>query len=157
VFYERDESQGSLPIPFEETESNWGGELTAFRKLQVSEWRFTAGRAFIPTGDNGKSVSDFFRVQYDRMLSERLSFKGVARYDSRSGLTDIGGGQDRDYARADLSLRWFATRTWYVGGGYSYIWEDRASATGDAQNNKIYVNFGYQGLNRQGQSAVGAR
>ena len=55
--------------------SDFGGTLTAFRKLEVSEWRLSVGRYFIPTGDSGKSVSDRFRIQYDRLLSQRLSFR----------------------------------------------------------------------------------
>jgi hypothetical protein len=41
------------------------------------------------------------------------------------------------------------TQKWYVGGGYSYIWEDRELAAGDATNNRFFLNFGYQGLSRQ--------
>ena len=128
--------------------------MTAYRKFEVSEWRATAGTAFIPTGDRGKSESNYFRFQYDRLLTERLAFKGVARYDGRSRLGVLGGGTNRDYARADLSLKWFVTPTWYVGGGYSFIWEDREEALSDAHNNRLFINFGYQGLSRQNQSVI---
>ena len=53
--------------------------LTAYRKLEVSAWRFEIARRFQPTGDNGKSTIDTIRLQYDRDLSERLSFDGAAR------------------------------------------------------------------------------
>jgi len=36
-----------------------------------------------------------------------------------------------------------------VGGGYNYIWEDREQATSDAQNNRFFINFGYQGLSQR--------
>jgi hypothetical protein len=89
-------------------------------------------------------------MQYDRLLSQRLSLHAAARYDSRNGLgtVTLDTGRDRDYARGDLSLRWFVTQTWYIGGGYAYIWEEREAAAGDAANNKFYINFGYRGLNR---------
>ena len=147
--YERNETEILVPTVLEETSSDFGGSLTAFRELEVSEWRFTAGRFFIPTGDNGKAVLDQFRIQYDRLLSQRLSFRGAARYDSRSALSDIDDGNDRDYARLDLSLKWMITQTWYVGGGYSYMWEDRELVAGDAANNRFFVNFGYQGLSKR--------
>ena len=49
----------------------------------------------------------------------------------------------------DLSLKWMITQKWYVGGGYSYIWEDREQATSDAANNRFFINFGYQGLSQR--------
>ncbi len=154
VNYERNETETLTPVLFEETTSDFGGTLTVFRKLEISEWRLSAGRYFIPTGNSGKSVSDRFRLQYDRLFSERLSFRGAARYDTRSGLSELDQGNDRDYARVDLSLKWMITQKWYVGGGYSYIWEDREQALSDATNNRFFVNFGYQGLN---QRALGDR
>lgn len=149
INYERNETETLVPVFFEETTSDVGGSLTAFRKLEVSEWRVSVGRAFVPTGDNGKSAVDRFRIQYDRLFSERLSLRAAARYDSRSSLGEIGAGNDRDYARADLSMKWLITQKWYVGGGYSYIWEDREQAVGDAYNNRFFINFGYQGLSQQ--------
>ena len=127
-----------------------GGELTAYRKLEVSEWRFTVGRSFIPTGDSGKATLDHARVQYERLLSQKVTLNAAARYDSRNALgkTTITTGQDRDYARADISLKWYVSPTWYIGGGYAYIWEDRQEALSDASNNKFYLNFGYRALSR---------
>ena len=46
----------ACPVLLEETTSNFGGTLTAYRKLEVSEWRLSVGRTFVPTGDSGKSV-----------------------------------------------------------------------------------------------------
>lgn len=144
INYERNEVNLFTPVLFQETTTSAGGSLTAFRQLEISEWRFTVGRYFVPSGDQGKTIADRLRVQYDRQLSQRLSFLGSVRYDSRSGLTDTGEGDDRDYARADLALKWLLTPTWYIGGGYSYIWEDREQATSDAANNRFFINFGYQ-------------
>jgi hypothetical protein len=141
-------------VPQEETTSDVGGTITAFRKLEISEWRLSVGRWFVPTGDNGKSTVDRFRVQYDRQLSQRLTFRGAARYDSRTSLSELNEGNDRDYARLDLSMKWLITQRWYVGGGYSYIWEDREQADSDADNNRFFINFGYQGLS---QRALGER
>ena len=149
VNYERNETEALVPVAFEETSSEVGGSLTAFRELEISEWRVSVGRYFIPTGDSGKAVIDRFRLQYDRLFSERLSFRGAARYDSRTGVSELNAGNDRDYARVDLSLKWLITQKWYVGGGYSYIWEDREQAVSDAQNNRFFINFGYQGLSQR--------
>ena len=36
------------PVPNEESTSGWGGTLTAYRKLEVSDWRFSLGRNVHP-------------------------------------------------------------------------------------------------------------
>ena len=80
---------------------------------------------------------------------EATRFRGTARYDKRTGLSELDEGNDRDYARVDLTLKWMMTQKWYLGGGYSYIWEDRELAASDAANNRFFINFGFQGLSRQ--------
>ena len=149
LFYENNDVTVNEPVRIEESTSGWGGSLTAYRKLEVSDWRFSLSRRFIPTGDGGKSESDQLRLQYNRSFSERVSFLGAARYEMRNALTDIGGGDDRDYARVDLSVNWFVRPTWYVSGGYSYIWLDQEAADEDADNNMLFISVGYQGLRRQ--------
>lgn len=146
LFYEQNDITEYFPVAFNESTSNFGGYITAYRRLEVSQWQVSLGRSFLPTGDGGKSTVDQFRLQYQRDLSPRLSFRGAGRYETRNGLGTQGGGVDRDFARVDLSLKWMATRNWFIGGGYAYMWEDRATATQDGVNNKIYANFGYQGL-----------
>jgi hypothetical protein len=148
AFYEENDVTEFIPVRTEETTSDFGGSITAYRKLEVSTWRLVASRRFLPTGDAGKQTLDSIRLQYDRSLSQRLEFRGAARLESRSGLSTIGGAPERDYARADLTLRWFATPTWYLGGGYTYIWQDRETDPTSADNNRFFVNFGYRGLGR---------
>jgi len=146
VFYEENDITEFDPILTKETTSNFGGELTAYRKFEITEWRFSVGRSYVPTGDGGKSELDLLRLQYERQLSQRLTFRGVGRYESRNALGNTDAGIDRDFARADLQLKWMISRNWYLGGGYAYMWEDKASATQTGDNNKLYINFGYQGL-----------
>lgn len=149
LYYETNDVTDYVPVRFEESTSGLGGSLVAYRKLEVSDWRFTLSRQYIPTGDGGKSESDQLRLQYNRDLSEQLSFLGAARYEKRNAITESGSGDDRDYARLDLSLNWFMSETWYLRGGYSYIWQDREQDNGDADNNKLFVSVGYQGIRRQ--------
>jgi len=146
LFYEENDITEFEPVLLKETTSNFGGELTAYRKFEVTEWRLSVGRSFVPTGDRGKSELDLFRLQYERQLSQRLTFRGVGRYESRNSLGGTEGGVDRDFARVDFSLKWLMSRNWYVGGGYTYMWQDRAAAIDTADNNRFFINFGYQGL-----------
>ena len=149
LFYEENDITDFFPVAAEETTSGWGGTATAYWTGEVSETRISVGRTFAPTGSGGKSEVDQLRVQYDRDLSERLSFLGAARYQQRNSLSTSGQDNDRDFARVDLSLKWFFDPTWFVQGGYSYIWEDRESASGSADNNKLFLSVGYKGLARQ--------
>ena len=148
IFYEENDIQEFLPVAFQETTSNFGGNVTAYRKGEVSEWRLSVGRSFNPTGDRGKSELDQIRLQYERHMSQRLSFRGTGRIESRNSLGGTDGGVDRDFARIDLSLKWLLTQNWYFGGGYTYMWEDRQAATQSADNNRLFITFGYQGLTR---------
>ena len=149
VTYESNDITDNVPVRQEESTSGWGGEFTGYRTTEVSSLRVAVGRSFIPTGDGGKAESDQLRLQYDRDLNERLSLLGVARYESRNSISTVGRSSDRDYARVDLSVKWLMTPTWFLQGGYSYIWQDRESASGDAANNKIFATVGYKGLGRQ--------
>jgi hypothetical protein len=150
VNYEQDDITEFVPVTTKESTEGWGGTVSAYRKGEVSAWRFSAGRLFDATGARSKSEVDQLRLQYDRDLTQRLTFTGAGRYEKRNSLSTGGGqGDDRDYARADLALRWMMAPTWYLAGGYSYIWQDRQNAAGSADNNKLFVGFGYKALNRQ--------
>jgi hypothetical protein len=146
VFYEENDITEFDPVPLKEKTSNFGGNLAVYRNFQVSAWRLSVERSFIPTGDRGKSEVDQLRLQYERQLSPRLTFRGVGRYESRNSLGGTEGGLDRDFSRVDLSLRWLVTQNWYFGGGYTYMWEDLATAEQTGDNNRLFLNFGYQGL-----------
>lgn len=148
LFHESSDITDFVPVRSEESTSDWGGTLTAYRRQDVGAWRFTLGRRFIPTGSGGKATSDQLRLQYDRDLSERMVFSSAARYETQAALTEAGARDDRDYARVDLSLEWMLTPTWYVGGGYSYIWQDREEDPSAVDNNRVYLSVGYRGLQR---------
>lgn len=151
LFYEQNDTTDFLPLPGEESSSGWGGTLTAYYEGEISDFRATVGRTFIPTGSGSKAEADQIRMQFDRKLTQRLELTSSAILESRSSLTERGSDSDRDYARLDLALQWFVNRTWYVAGGYSYIWLDRESDDGDAYNNLLFASFGYKGLGPQGR------
>ena len=149
LFYEQNDVSNYFPIRSEESTSGWGGSLTGYRKLEVSEWRLVVERSFIPTGEGGKAESDQIRLQYDRDLGERLTFQCAGRFETRNSLTQTLRSDDRDYARVDVSLEWLMAPTWYLKGGYSYLWEDRERAISDADNNRLFISVGYRGLSRK--------
>ena len=109
---------------------------------------FSASHRLAPNANGRAEELDQLRLQYDRELSERLTLRAVARYESESDINDDQGSQSIDTARADLSLRWRFTQAWDVQGGYSYIGRDEG-IEGDASNNRFFVSVGYEGLGRQ--------
>jgi len=149
LFYESSDITDTVPVRTEDSTSYWGGSLTAYRRLEVSNWRFTIGRRYIPTSDGRKAELDQFRLQYDRDLTARLEFRGAVRFERRNDIDPTIFSDDRDSARGDLSLTWMMTRHWFLSGGYSYTWEDRDRAISDADNNQLFVGIGYKGLTPQ--------
>jgi hypothetical protein len=150
VSYERNDSTYG-PVSVKESTNNWGVDFSTFMTGDVDQWRFTAGRSYTPNGRGGKSAFDQFRVQYDRDLSERLRFMGAARYVKDESISQVGSIGNRDYSRLELSLKWLVSPKWYVRGGYQYTYQDIASESGAAYDNRIMLSVGYQGLGRKSQ------
>jgi hypothetical protein len=148
AFYETNDPKYDGPGVQADSSSGLGGTVTAFYEGEISEWRFSASHRFAPSASGSAQQLDQLRIQYDRRFSERLSLRGVARYESESEINDFAGAQSVDTARADLSLRWLFTPTWNVQGGYSYIGRDE-EIDGNASNNRFFISVGYKGLGRQ--------
>lgn len=146
IFHESSDITDFVPVRTDSTNSGWGATVSAFHQREVSEWRFSAGRRFVPSDDARKAEIDQFRLQYDRDLSQRLRFKGALRYETRNSPLPTARSDDRDFARVDLSIEWQMAQKWYLAGGFSHILVDRAQAAGSASNNKVFVGFGYRGL-----------
>ena len=124
AFYETNDPTYEGPGVQADSSSGLGGTVAAFYEGEISEWRFSASHRFAPSASGFAQQLDQLRLQYDRRFSERLSLRGVARYESESDINDSFGSRSIDTARADISLRWLFTPTWNVQGGYSYVWRD---------------------------------
>jgi hypothetical protein len=55
-------------------------------------------------------------------------------------------GNNRDYGRGDVSVRWKITPTWFTEGGYGYIYQKYKSDPSSAVDSSFYLRIGYQGL-----------
>jgi hypothetical protein len=123
-----------------------GADFTADRRMETGRLRFTAGRKFYPTSDGNRTVTDELRVQYDMNISARLSMRTALRAYQREAQGRTASGDDRDYARGELSIRWMLTPQYFVGGGYEYTWQERGQEGTSANNHAAFINFGYRGL-----------
>ena len=146
---ERNKAEFLGPVPSEETTTDWGAQFSTLRRGEVSRLRLTIGRELTPSGSGGRASRDEIRTQYDRNLSQRLVFATALNAFRQRALSvkNANSSSNRDVATVELSLNWAVTPTWFLSGGYGYNWQDVASATGAANNNRVFVTFGYQALN----------
>jgi hypothetical protein len=124
VLAERTEIEDRMPALFEDTVTTIGGQVSLVRTTVLTDTRLIVGRLIQPTGGGGIFESDHFQLQFDRRLSERLTLRSAALYTQNHALSDADTNSDSDYANGEISLRWSATRTWYIFGGYRYIWQN---------------------------------
>ena len=140
-----EQSSTTTPVLDNDKSTNFGASMLLERRMEVSRVRFEIGQYYRPSGSGTRARLDQARLQYSRDLSERWHF-GLAARGFRSRGEDLGTS-DRDYARAGLDLRWDMSRTWYLSGGYDYIWEDYVrNAAGSREDHTFRLRIGYYGL-----------
>jgi hypothetical protein len=149
VVYQRTNIDTTIPVPFKSTANPWGATVSAAYKGEVNQFRMNAGRVITPSGGGGIYVDDQLQLQYSRNFSQRLAFTGATIALRNRGLTRSVSGDDRTYVRTVVDLKWMMTRTWFVQGGYQYMWQKFQLDPDGASNNRLYISFGYQGLDRQ--------
>jgi hypothetical protein len=149
VVYQRTNIDTAIPSPFKSIVDPWGATVRATYKGEVNQFRMDAGRVITPSGGGGIYVNDQAQLQYSRNFSRRLAFTGAAIVLRNRGLTSNVSGDDRTYLRTVVEMKWMMTRTWFVQGGYQYIWQKYEVDPDGASNNRIYIRFGYQGLDHQ--------
>jgi hypothetical protein len=132
-----------------ETQTNYGFDVNVLRRTEQGRLRLSAGRSLRPTSRGAMTTTDEIRVQYDHDFSERVTMRTALRAYTQDSVGDLaGGGSDRDYARAELTLTRMMTPTVYVRGRYQYTWRDRAQDATSADNHAVMVSVGYRGLAR---------
>jgi hypothetical protein len=149
VVYQRTNIDTAIPSPLKEVANPWGATFSAVYKAEVDQFRMDAGRVITPSGGGGIYVNDQLQFQYDRNFTQRLHFTGAVIALRNRGLTSNVSGDDRTFVRTVVDLKWMIRPTWYVQGGYQYMWQKYELDPDGAANNRIYISFGYQGRDRQ--------
>jgi len=145
-----DEYSGEqVSVFFKDTSNTWGLRLNGEYKGQIQQFRFDAGRIITPSGGGGVYVSEQVRLQYSRNVTPRFTLSTAAIALKNHGLTANLAGSDRTYYRTGFDLKYLLSRNFFVQGGYEYFWQRYQFETFSANNNRVYVSFGYQGLGRQ--------
>ncbi len=139
----------TTPTPLDTSNNSWGGTVSADYKTQVDRFRLTAGRTISPSGGGSLYNVDRVQFQYDRNFSARLSFLGAVVGLRTHALTSNILGDDRTYAQSRIEAKWMMTPYWFLRGGYQYSYQKYEVYTQSADNNRVFVQFGYQGLGQE--------
>ncbi len=149
VQYQHSQIDALLPTRFVGPANTWGATANAKWRLQTSQFRIDIGRVITPSSGGTLYVAEQAQAEYDRDLTERLTFTGALLYVHSVSLAGVGAGFDTNYHRADISLKWMLSSRWFLQGGYGYVWDKYSPYASGALDNLAYVRFGYQGLPRQ--------
>lgn len=149
ALYQHTTVDSTIPTLFKANANPWGATVNGEYTTQTQQFRLDGGRIITPSGGGGIYVNEQVQFQYDRKFTRRLTFTGAAIWVRNHGLTSNANGNDRTYWRPAVDLKWMMTRTFFLQGGYEYVWQKYQLDTFSAENNRIYIRFGYQGLGRQ--------
>jgi hypothetical protein len=149
VVLQRSDIQSQIPPVFNGTVNAWGAALSAAYKAETQQFRTDLSRLITPSGGGSVYVNNQLQLQYDRRVTQRLSLTAAAVYIRSRALTAAVSGNGRDYLRSVVEMKWMMARTWFIQGGYQYTWQKYQVNPDGAANNRFYLRFGYQGLERQ--------
>jgi hypothetical protein len=133
------------PTVFHGANNTVGATFSSLWRRQTSQFRLNIGRTVTPSGGGGLYVDDQVQGEYDHSFTERLSLTGALLYIRSRGLSANVNRFDQDYGQGLLSVKWMLTRTWFIQAGGSYT-NLKRSLDGRADNDRAYLQFGYQGL-----------
>lgn len=148
VTYRTDIAVPSSPV-LQTDVNTWGANLSGFYQSQLNQYRVTLQRIVTPSSAGGMYVNNQAQFQYVRDLTERLTFTGAAIFLKNTELPSILSYDNRSYLQSLVDLKWMIKPTWFIQGGYQYSWQKYEQNPDGASNNRIYIRFGYQGLNPQ--------
>jgi hypothetical protein len=91
-----------------------------------------------PSGDGYLLFTQQLDLGYRYHITERTRFE-LGLIMGHSEAEDDRIMNDRDYARARLSVGYSFSRSWYGAASYEYSYQDREEASGDAVSNAVYL------------------
>lgn len=140
-----------VPCSQEFDGNTYVGEITLRKEGQRTNFDFSLGRDIAPNSQGTETTRNTLRATLARQLTEKLRVNAGLLYFNQTDAAEVTS-RDRDYASADITLRWRFTRQWSLRGTYRYVWiKDITSITGDslnvkADNNYLFFGIGWQGL-----------
>jgi hypothetical protein len=149
VGVQRTKFDETSPRVVSDTSNPWSATLNTVYKQQVSSYSFSIGRSVDPNGGGGLFATDQVRGQYDRDFTPRLHFTGAVRAFRSRTTAGILSTNTRNYATGLVSLKYMMSRTLFISGSYSHVYQKYHADINSAEANVVYFSIGYSGLQRQ--------
>ena len=150
VTFQRTKLIETSPGDIDQTSNTYGATFETVYSQAASSYRLAIGRSIAPSGSGGLYVTNQARAAYERDITQRLNASAAVRVFRTRTVSGASGDDTRDYATATLRAQWMVTRTIYVAGSYTYVWQKyRVDPLGAADTNVANFQIGYRGLQRQ--------
>jgi hypothetical protein len=149
LLYQHTDINTTIPTPLITSLNKVGGSVDIGYKAELDRFHLIAKRSISPSGAGAVYTLDRIQLQYDRSFTERFTMTAALVGIRTHGLTPNLAGDDRKYAQSIIEAHYNLTRRFFVQGGYQYSWQRYQNDPNSASNNRIYVEFGYQGLGQQ--------
>ncbi len=109
------------------------GEARVSKTGERTDFDFSIGRDISPNSNGAETIRDTLRSTLRRQLTTNVSARLGLLYYAQTDAAELTS-RERDYASADVTLRWRFTRQWSLRGSYRYVWvKDITTLTGEAQ------------------------
>ena len=128
-----------------ESSNNFVGGITLSQESEVMTTTFDYSQSQAPRSNGTSVVSESFRLNFQRTLSQRLNGSLNLLYTSDSALGNYGR-QDRTYFAGGTTLRYRLTQTLAVSGSYNYSVNDDDANSAKQKDNWLFLSLVYTGV-----------
>lgn len=114
---------------------------------ESGNWNLSLSQSVLPSGFGFLVERKEARTAYDRSLGERTSalFSLLAFQHRGISSTATAANDDRDYARAEIGLRWRMSPFWTLSANYVYVWQEFLNTSEPARSNALFLGLNYGG------------
>jgi hypothetical protein len=128
-----------------ESSNNFVGGITLRQVSEVMTTTIDYSQSQAPRSNGSSVVSESFRLNFDRDISQRFEGSVNLLYVSDSALGNYGR-QDRVYYSASGNLRYRLTETLSLYGTYTYTINDDDANSDKQKNNRLFFSLVYRGV-----------
>jgi hypothetical protein len=144
---------GPVALPLvEEDNTNWSAMANVYRKGELSELRFSAGRLISPSTRGSKVTVNQVNLEWQRLLSPRLEFFTAGRYMREERIGTIASDGRRETAGVEAGMRWRMTERWHVQVRAEALRREFEFLPEAANDESLFIGIGYAGLGSQAES-----
>lgn len=115
------------------------------RQNETGKLALNVSQSVLPSGFGYLVERNEVRAAYDQRWGDRTSSQFALQAFQHRGVSVATTTDDRDYARADVGLRWRMSDFWTLSATYVYVWQQFLSAAEAARSNALFLGFNYGG------------